>query len=78
MNKVSLKLVPQPSVEALDKSVLHQLARGNGTPIDQALSGSTEDRITGQFCSIIADNGLGLATCADQKIEFARHTPAGE
>lgn len=60
------QLGPHPTDEALHKPVLHWLARCDIVPVDPVLGAPPQDRITGQFRPIVADNHAGLSTALDQ------------
>ena len=45
-----------------NKGVLHSLARIDAVPVDFGLSRLGQDCIAGQFCAVVANNRLGLAT----------------
>jgi hypothetical protein len=45
-----------------NKGVLHWLARIDAVPVDLGLSRLGQDCIAGQFCAVVANNRLGLAT----------------
>ena len=72
------KLVAQATVEAFDEGVLHRLARCNVVPADLGLISPAQNGVAGQLRSVVADNSLGPAAPADQKIELTRHPPAGK
>ncbi len=73
------------AIETFDKAVLHRLAsrrkRASGTtrdvvPVDLAICGEGQDRVTGQFRAVVADNHTRLAAPLDQLVQFPRHTLA--
>ena len=67
------QLVAHPPVETLDEAVLHGLARRDVVPFDPVLGTPPQDRVTGQFRPIIADNHAGLSAALDQGRQFTRH-----
>ena len=48
--------VPQPTVEALDRPILHRLARRDVVPLDLALLLPSERRVRPEFGAIVRDN----------------------
>ena len=72
------KLVAQTAVEAFDEGVLHWLAWCDVVPADLGLVGPTENGIAGQLRAVVADDSLGPAAGADQKIKLPRDPLAGQ
>jgi len=54
------ELVAQPCAETLDEPVLAGLARSDIVPLDIPLLRAAQDRHTGQFGAIVADDRAGL------------------
>ena len=65
------QLIAQFAVEALDEGILCRLARRDVVPIDTRCVLPIQYGPAGQFGSVVADNGPGLAVEPDQGIEFA-------
>src|SRR5262245_43912506 len=55
------KLIAHPPVEGFDVAVLRWLAGCDVVPFDAVLLRPGEDRVGGQFGSVIGDDHLGLA-----------------
>jgi hypothetical protein len=68
--RVVKEFVPQPSIEALDEGVLDRLARRDVMPGHSVVVGPAQDRIRGEFASIVADHHPGLAVLMDQLIQL--------
>jgi hypothetical protein len=64
-------LVAKLAIEALDEAILHRFAGRDIVPGKPALILPFQDRPTGQFAAIVADNGLWLAIEPDQTIQLA-------
>jgi hypothetical protein len=72
------KLVTQTAVEAFDEGVLHWLAWCDVVPADVGLVGPAQNGIAGQLRAVVADDSLGPAAGADQKIKLSRDPLAGQ
>lgn len=66
------ELVTEPAVERLDEGVLRRLAGRDVMPGNAAVVLPLEDGSAGQFCSVVADDGSGLAVEPDDRVQFAR------
>jgi len=73
-NSLTEQCIPEPTVEALDESVLHWLSGGDVVPLDPCPIGPTKDRIAGELAAIVADNHLRLATLSDKAIQLTGHS----
>src|SRR5690606_16269311 len=72
------QFITKPRVEALGESVLLRLAGLDVLPANAAFIGPFEDRVRGQFRSIVRQYRLRLAAPGDDAAEFARHALAGD
>ena len=70
--------VAQFALEALDKPVLHRLARRNVMPRDLPVLSPLEDGHTGQFRAIIADNGCRFVPGLNQLVKHPGYPLAGQ
>ncbi len=70
------QLVPEPSVEALDESVLARLPGGDVVPGDAAFVGPAQHGIGGQFGAVVRDDRHRLATPRDEVVELTRDPEA--
>jgi len=66
--------IPQPTVEAFDKSVLLRFPRGNVVPLDLHLIGLFQDGMGCKLRITVADNHEGFAIAFHQNCQFPRHT----
>lgn len=71
-------LIAQPSVEALDKPVLHRLAGRDVMPFDAELLLPGQDSIGGELGAVVADDHAGTAAAFDDLAKFSHHTQGGE
>ena len=55
--------VPQSTVEALDKAVLHGPARRDVVPFDLPVLLPSQDRIRSQLRPVVTDHHAGIARC---------------
>ncbi len=67
------QLVAHSPIEAFDETVLHGLSRRDVVPFYPMLGAPPQDRVTGQFRPIIADNHFWLSAALDQRCQFTRH-----
>ena len=65
--------ISEPSVEAIDKGILHRLSRCDLVPADASVLTPSQHSMRSHFRSIVGDNHVRLAAPADQFIQFARH-----
>jgi hypothetical protein len=66
------------AVEAFDEGVLHWLAWCDVVPADLGLISPAKNGIAGQLRAVVADDSLGPAAGADQKIKLTRDPLAGQ
>ena len=71
------ELVAHSAVEAFHKPILHWLAGRDVVPFDLMRGAPVEDRIRGQFCSIVGHDHARLSAPFDQDGQFARHPTPG-
>lgn len=71
-------LVPQPADEALNKAVLHRLARRDVMPFDLAVPAPGEDRMRGQVGAIVTDHHARPASLLADAIKLPGHPLAGQ
>ncbi len=50
--------ISQPPIEALHEAVLHRFAGSNLVPLNLAVLLPLEDRIGGEFCSVVTDHHI--------------------
>lgn len=66
-------LVPEPAVEALHEGVLGGLSGRDVVPFHALLLLPAQDRVTGQFGAIVADDHTGPSPLLDEMVEFTSH-----
>jgi hypothetical protein len=71
-------LFPQPSVETLDVRVLRRLARLNMHQLDLPFHAPRQKMPARQLRPVVAANCLRLSALGHDRIQHARHSPAGE
>ena len=64
-------LVAKLAIEAFDEAILHGFTGSDIVPGNTALILPFQDRPTGQFAAIVADNGFRFSVEPDQAIKFA-------
>ncbi len=69
-------LVPEPSIETFRERVLGGLSWRDVMPLHAALLLPSQDRVTGQFGAIIADDYVRLSSPLDQPIKLTGHAHA--
>ena len=62
------------AIEAFDETILHGFTGSDIVPGNTALILPFQDRPTGQFAAIVADNSFWFAIEPDQAIKFAGDT----
>jgi hypothetical protein len=65
-------LIPQTTIEAFDKAVLHWLARRDIVPIDKMVLAPPENGMGGHLGPVVSDNGLGFAAFANEDAQLSR------
>jgi len=71
-------LVAELAVEAFDEAVLLRLARRDVAPVDADAVGPFEHRPAGHLGSVVADDGVRLATPGNQDVQLAGHAMAAD
>jgi len=71
-------LVAEATVQALDETVLHRLARRATGPLDALVFLPLQDHPRSQFGAVVADAHKRPSADIDERIEFASDTLAGE
>jgi len=70
------EFVAHPTVEALDKPVLHRFAGCDVVPVDPMIHCPAEDRIRCELGAVVTDDHSWLSACLDQHSQFAGDPPA--
>ena len=67
-----------PAIDRLYTGVLHQPSRYDVMPTDALVLAPSKHNVTCHFCPIVRDGYVWLAAPADQLIQLAGHTGAGQ
>src|SRR6516162_8794218 len=70
--------IAKAAIEALDKSVLNRLARGDVVPADNAFLLPAQNGMRGQLGAVVADYYQRFLAGCDDGIELACHPAAGD
>ena len=69
-------LLAHPSIEAFDQAILHWFARRDVMPADFAILLPFEDRVAGQFGTVVRDHHARVTAQFGDAIQFAGDTCA--